>query len=438
MLPGLVAIGLSFTARSQDISYARSVIDTLSSTSMHGRGYVNNGCAIAADYIAAQMKQLKLIPFSEGYKQDFTVNVKTYPSIVSVKVNNQSLQPAKDFTIVAGSPSIKGTYKYLKIDSTCFRSKHKHSRLLKKDLTQTFVAYDPKGMKGIYKKMADSLLMSNYINCRGFIHLSDNSNLSWSVYSGQEVLPYPILTLSKRSIKSNKGKMEVNIELEVKDDYPVSNVIGYIPGSMKADSFLVITAHYDHLGMLGDKFYPGANDNASGVAMMLDLAREYSGLHSDLADNALPHKTEDLSSRPAYSVVFMAFAGEEIGLKGSGYQAENPFIPLENIKFLINLDMVGTGSEGITMVNAEQFPEYHATMESINTERNYVAKVAKRGESCNSDHCPFYKKGVPAVFIYSMGKEHVEYHNLNDTSNRLPLTEYNDIFRLIRDYLSTF
>jgi ABC-type multidrug transport system fused ATPase/permease subunit len=73
----------------------------------------------------------------------------------------------------------------------------------------------------------------------------------------------------------------------------------------------------------------------------------------------------------------------------------------------------------------------------INADNEYLMKVAKRGESCNSDHCPFYKKGVPAVFIYSNGKEYLEYHNPNDKAENLPLTEYSDIFRLIRDYINS-
>lgn len=425
---------------------------------MYGRGYVNNGSAIAADYIAAQMQELNLTPFGGGYKQDFTVHVKTYPSAVSLKVNGQNLDPAIDFTVVAGSPSIKGIYKILKIDSSYFKSKHKHNNLLKKDLNNTFIAFNPKEMKGPFKRMADSLIAENYIQCRGFIHLSERNKMNWSVYAAEEVLPFPILTMASSALKGKKGKMEVNIELEVKDDYQVSNIIAYLPGTTKADSFLVLTAHYDHLGMLGNKIYPGANDNASGVAMMLDLAREYSILGnksgysskqhkpdnlSHLPEDVSPksvdqelHDNHDISFRSDYSIVFMAFAGEEIGLRGSKYQVENPYIPLDKIKCLINMDMVGTGSEGITMVNAEQLPHYFAMMDSLNSQKNYVAKVAKRGESCNSDHCPFYKKGVPSIFIYSMGQEHLEYHTVNDTSNRLPLTEYNDIFSLLRDFLN--
>ena len=94
--------------------------------------------------------------------------------------------------------------------------------------------------------------------------------------------------------------LEVNIESKFIKSFPAKNLVGYIPGTDKQDSLIVFTAHYDHLGMLGsDKIFPGANDNASGVAILLYLAKYYA---------AHPAK---------YPVAFIAFSGEEPGLKGS-------------------------------------------------------------------------------------------------------------------------
>jgi Zn-dependent M28 family amino/carboxypeptidase len=200
-------------------------------------------------------------------------------------------------------------------------------------------------------------------------------------------------------------------------------MIGYVRGVVEPDSFLVFTAHYDHLGRMGkDVYFPGANDNASGTAMLLDLARYYSAE----------------GKQPWYSIAFICLSGEETGLNGSGYYTRNPLFPLKQIKFLVNLDMVGTGSEGITMVNATVFKEAYERMVKINADHEYILTVKQRGESCNSDHCPFYQMGVPAVFIYSQGKEFTEYHNPDDKSSILPLTEYKDIFRLMVDFMDSF
>jgi hypothetical protein len=98
--------------------------------------------------------------------------------------------------------------------------------------------------------------------------------------------------------------------------------------------------------------------------------------------------------------------------------------------------MVGTGSDGITVVNATKFKDQYNRLLNINKEKNYLKTIAERGESCNSDHCPFYEKGVPAIFIYAMGSEFTEYHNVYDLPQKLPFTKYNEIFKLLIDYIS--
>jgi Zn-dependent M28 family amino/carboxypeptidase len=173
--------------------------------------------------------------------------------------------------------------------------------------------------------------------------------------------------------------------------------------------------------MGADVYFPGANDNASGTAMIIDLARYYS----------------DPENQPDYSIVFMAFGAEEAGLLGSSYYANNPLFPLNNIKFLINLDMVGSGSEGIKIVNGTIFKEEFDRMVKINDEYNFVSSINERGEAANSDHFPFYEIGVPSIFIYTLGDECKEYHNIYDVSENVPLTEYEDLFRLLTIFIKT-
>lgn len=419
----LVLLFLSTFVTAQNITYARKTMDTLASPAMFGRGYVNNGCNIAADYLADEMQRLGLNAFTPGYKQSFKVNVKTYPSDLSLKIDGKCLIPGQDFTVMAGSPSVHDKYRLLKIDTSVFQHPRKLERIIKKNLHHTLMVYNRDEMPGKYGRMADSLLQSNYAGCAGFIILTHKSSIAWSVNAPDKGLPYPVLTVLSKQMPDKPKYAGIKITLEPIADYPVSNVIGFIPGATQPDSFMVITAHYDHLGMMGNRtYFPGANDNASGIAMMLDLAAYFS-------QDAI---------RPAFSMVFITLAGEEIGLKGSYFNSEHPLFPLSAIRFLINLDMVGTGSEGITMVNAEQLPLYYERLVKINADNEYLRKVAKRGESCNSDHCPYYQKGVPATFIYSMGKEYLEYHNIQDQAQRVPLTEYEDIFRLLRDFINTF
>jgi aminopeptidase YwaD len=164
--------------------------------------------------------------------------------------------------------------------------------------------------------------------------------------------------------------------------------------------------------MGADTYFPGANDNASGVALLLSIAKYY-------AQN--PQK---------YSIGFILFAGEEAGLMGSKYYTENPMIPLKKIRFLTNTDLAGTGIDGITVVNATLFPKEFAIMNSINNSNKYLTKINARGEAANSDHYWFTKKGVPAFFFYTLGGI-AAYHDVFDKASTLPLNEQADLKELI-------
>jgi Zn-dependent M28 family amino/carboxypeptidase len=173
--------------------------------------------------------------------------------------------------------------------------------------------------------------------------------------------------------------------------------------------------------MMGNVMYPGGNDNASGTAMVLEMARYFS-------------KKEN---QPALSLMFVLFSGEEAGLMGSKYMAKHFPLDLQKIQLQINVDMVATGSDGITMVNAKQFPDIFQRFVDINAKKHYLKEVTARGESCNSDHCPLYQEGVPSVFIYTRGSEATAYHIPEDSYESLPLTKFEDLFRLIRDYIQS-
>ena len=206
------------------------------------------------------------------------------------------------------------------------------------------------------------------------------------------------------------------------DNYQTANVIAKIEGTIKPDSFYVFTAHYDHLGRMGKEvIFPGANDNASGTAMLLDLARHYSK-----PQNA-----------PEHSMIFMAFAAEECGLFGSKYAATNPPIPLKKIKFLFNLDMVGSGSEGIGMVNANTVPKAGSLIKKKKKKKEYFPDIRSGGARCVSDHCAFARNGVPSIFIFTRGKEYMHYHTPLD-DGPVPLTKWNELFNLMGDFIQDY
>ena len=214
-------------------------------------------------------------------------------------------------------------------------------------------------------------------------------------------------------------ELEIKVENKLKD-VETSNVLAYIEGNEYPDSFVVFSAHYDHLGGYGDSVYfPGANDNASGIAMLLELADEF-------------QKMDSLK----YSLAFIAFGGEEVGLIGSKYYTENPLFPLSSIKALINTDILGTGDEGIKMVNATENRGIYNAFVSLNEKLKLLKYVGKRGPAANSDHYFFSLKNVPAVFIYTLGGVSA-YHDVYDIPSTLPLTAFLSIKKLLLSYFLT-
>ncbi|HQV01525.1 MAG TPA: M28 family peptidase, partial [Bacteroidia bacterium] len=241
--------------------------------------------------------------------------------------------------------------------------------------------------------------------------------LTWTVAT-QRNSYWGITVLEKVWPKADS--ITVNISSHFKPVHATQNVIGYLPGNI-SDTFMVVTAHYDHLGGMGDKvFFPGANDNASGVSMLLDVAQHFA-----------------LLKNRKYSMLFIAFAGEEAGLIGSKYYVDNPLKPLSTIKFLINLDLLGTGDEGLMVVNAVDNMEAFNKLDSINEADKLLPVISKRGKAANSDHYWFGEKKVPAVFLYTMGGIKA-YHDVFDIAKTLPLTKYNEVFSLLTTFIKTF
>jgi Zn-dependent M28 family amino/carboxypeptidase len=242
--------------------------------------------------------------------------------------------------------------------------------------------------------------------------------LMWSVST--KVQTYPVVKIKRESFDKKTQMIKLNSKSEYVNDFEARNVIGYVEG--EKDEFIVFTAHYDHLGWMGkDVFIPGAQDNASGTALVLDLADYYS------------------KNKPEYSIAFMLFFGEEAGLFGSTYYVMNPLFDLKKIKAVFNLDMVGTGDDGITVVNGaeEDYKDIWNLIDKINKENEFFTEIKARKESANSDHYPFHAKGVKAVFIYTMGGK-TYYHNPKDKPETLTFTGYNQLFGLLTKFVEEY
>ena len=364
---------LSYVASAQDFPYAKKMLNKLTSEKYWGRGYTRDGMHKAGDFLEKEFNRLGLVPLGgDSFKQPFFYPVNTFPGKMTVSINGQSLSPGKDF--IVGTQSVG-------IDS--------EAELFQKDST-TFVSADKK------------------------IELRLSDKLTWSV-AGKTNEITQILAL-KKSIVGVPKSINISIENKLIPNFEAANICGMVPGTIHPDSIIFITAHYDHLGGMGKKtYFPGANDNASGVSFLLSLAKYYA------------------QHPQSYSIAFVGFAGEEAGLLGSKFFTEHPLVPLSNIRFLINLDLVGTGSGGMTVVNSTVYPSAFKELKKINDSLHLFTPMNQRGKAANSDHYWFTEKGVPAFFIYTQGGPSA-YHDVFDKPETLPFTKFFELFTLITKF----
>ncbi len=405
----------------QQVEYAREVIEKLSSPEMKGRGYVDNGDSRAASFLAAEFENAGLKKYSKTYFQKFSTPVNSFPGRMSVVINGQQLKPGEDFLVDPGSPGISG---HFQIESITAEQLLMDGWLKKIEAASSkFIAIESfdksKFNAEEQKKLSEIITFLKYARenpAKGVLILS-NDKLTWS--GSTEVFFKPVITIRKQAVSGSVSSVEINVENKFLRKHETQNVIGYIEGTVN-DSLLVFTAHYDHLGMMGrETLFPGANDNASGVSMLLNLAKYYA------------------ANTPRYTVVFIAFAAEEIGLIGSNYFTSHPVFPLARIKFLINFDLAGTGDDGIQVVNGKIYQKKFDQLVGINKHDNLLTQIKVRGEACNSDHCMFHSKGVPCFYIYTLGGIKA-YHDIYDKAETLPLTDYQDYFSLITKFIDTF
>ena len=359
-----------FSSTAQDISYNRKIVDTLASPTFWGRGYTKGGMHKAADFLSGEFKTLGLKPLdNKNYFQKFTYSANTFPDDMEVSINGTKLIPGVDFLVTADSRGGKAKCTLVQQDS------------------------------------------ATLVNAENKIIVTLENKLTWD--ASQKVEDYTIIQLDKNRLQSIPTTINVDIENKLIKKFEAANVCAMVTGTEKRDSFIFITAHYDHLGGMGSEtYFPGANDNASGVALLLSLAKYYA---------AHPQK---------YSIGFILFAAEEIGLLGSKYYTEHPIVPLKNIRFLTNTDLAGTGVEGITVVNASVFPKEFTLMNKINDENKYLVSITPRGKAANSDHYWFTELGVPAFFFYTKGGI-AAYHDVFDKAATLPLNEQADLMQLM-------
>jgi Peptidase family M28 len=227
----------------------------------------------------------------------------------------------------------------------------------------------------------------------------------------KQLVPTPGLSREPRA-KSREpralGRISLSIPASIDPARPLANVVGALTGRDKTlrDQWVVFSAHLDHLGRTGSSLYCGADDDASGVAVVCAVAE------------AMAH----LETRPRRSVLFALWNGEECGLLGSRHYVDRPLVPLEQTVGVLQLDMVGVGRSNAFLTSSRRLPasvpgraegRSRAFELFENAAHTLRLGLLSDGVTGISDHIPFVRAGVPAVVVTTAGL-HPNYHSPGD------------------------
>jgi len=301
------------------------------------------------------------------------------------------------------------------------------------------------GAKALIVIADDESFKDDRLTALHFDHMISDAGLSAVVISRQAAarlftVSVPDLDrnldpqVAREALKAVTVSLSTNV---VRREVPANNVIGILPGSdpKLKDEAIVIGAHYDHLGRGGEgslapregDIHHGADDNASGVAAVLELA----------------HMLSSQNPKPRRTIVFMAFSGEEEGLIGSNYYVNHPIVPLANTVAMINMDMVGR-MKGKTLIvgGVGTTAEWRALLDRANPPVGMTASMQRPATADGSvggssgattfkafdltlnedgygpsDHSSFYAKQVPVLFFWT--GNHEDYHKPSDTADKI-------------------
>lgn len=227
--------------------------------------------------------------------------------------------------------------------------------------------------------------------------------------------------LSPKGTRGYRQQFEAKVRRVVVPDSirQAENIIGFLDNG--AAKTIVIGAHYDHLG-LGNfggskdtlnigQIHNGADDNASGVAGLLELARYYSS--NSIKEN--------------FNILFIAFSAEELGLLGSKYWTENPTLPLVQIHWMLNMDMIGryNPDNGLAIIGYGTSPEFSTIFKDIRSDIKF--NLSKDGNG-GSDQTSFYRKNIPVLFFHTGG--HPDYHKTGDDAEKIDYTALKKILKI--------
>jgi Peptidase family M28 len=453
----------------------RNHLTILASDSLEGRETGQPGIDLAADYISKFLRNLgmKTMPNSASYLQpvaftyskwsnlEFVANNEKYrhlwdflafpdrnnslPSLSETEVlflgygiDDALYSDYKDkdvkgkvIMINRGEPLNKDSISYVSGTTT-------PSAWSDADLEQKLKTAKEKGVKLVLiiendiKKLLEEnrrKLLGNYLELgnKTLTPIEDVNHIYISSTIAKSIIGTNEKDVLKARKKMAKGKSEAVtlstiLSIKLAKETTVlegNNIVGYVEGKTKKDEIIVVSAHYDHLGKRGDEVFNGADDNGSGTSTVMELAQAV--MQSTIEGNT-----------PERSIAFVWFCGEEKGLLGSLYYAQNPIFPLDQTVANVNIDMVGriddtykNNPNYVYVIGSDRLStDLHSINEEVNQKYSqltldytYNSENDPNNYYYRSDHYNFAKNGIPSIFFFN--GTHTDYHRTTDDIEKI-------------------
>ncbi len=402
----------------------RSDIGYLASDELAGREPGTKGIELAAQYILAEYKALKLEPFrSEDFRQEFEISVAVeFTEQNGLSINGQSYKTREDFypTQHSSNGIAEGEAVYVKYGIVAPEKKYNDYKKLKPSkLKGKIFVMDVSSPDGIhfhseylkYHDLGERITLAREKGAIGvvLVNLEGTANDLPLDFKNIHAKGIPVVFITNNDVASKaKKSKQITFITELKPKtVKAYNLVGYVDNS--AEQTIVVGAHYDHLGMGGNsslsadkepEVHNGADDNASGVAGMLEIAR-----------NVV--KGEEFNK---YNYVFIAFSGEELGLLGSAFFTKNADDLGKKLKYMINLDMIGRMEDGMIEVSGVgTSPAWEPLMSEVECPRIKIKSSASGVGP--SDHTNFYYLDIPVLHFFT--GTHMDYHKPTDDAEKI-------------------
>ena len=406
---------VSLQLGAQDLPYYKRIVKELSSSRYQGRGYAKGGANKAGKYLE---KQFRKGGADAVICQPFTLDINTFCGKMEMWADGKKLRPGIDFSMREYSPGVHGTFPVYHVDTLNFDAEKIFEDLAKPEYANCLVSCEF-WFTYRHREVFSRLQKAGGCTNAGLIYTWESPIKFFKAY-GHQVVDKPILWVTPEAIDGVKS-VRVNVDNQFLKDYECFNVIAKVEGA-RHDSCYVFTAHYDHLGNLGKKiYYAGANDNASGTATIVTLAAYYA------------------KHRPPYDMYFIAFSGEDANLRGSEYFANHPVVPLGQIRYLFNIDMIGDNNPVQYCEVSDEGMRGYDLFEKINADKHYFQALNRGALAANSDHYPFATRHVPCIFLENQeGDAFQYYHTIFDNWKNAVTDSYEPVFRLVRDFVEQY